>query len=52
MRVHFFFLSKPDSQSSPSYKPSPDVAHVAWMYLVKKKGLIIREVNLHIRNGN
>lgn len=22
-----------DSQSSPSYRPSPEVAHVLWMYL-------------------
>jgi hypothetical protein len=22
-----------DSQSKPSYRPSPDVAHVLWMYL-------------------
>ena len=22
-----------DSQSRPSYSPSPDVAHVLWMYL-------------------
>jgi hypothetical protein len=25
-----------DSQSRPSYKPSPEVAHVLWIYLQEK----------------
>lgn len=29
---HFPFLSLEESQSRPSYRPSPPVAHVAWMY--------------------
>ncbi len=30
--VHFCDFSWLDSQSNPSYRPSPLVAHVAWMY--------------------
>ncbi len=30
--LYFWFLSWLDNQSRPSYKPSPLVAHVAWMY--------------------
>jgi hypothetical protein len=26
-----------DSQSKPSYRPSPDVAHVLWMYLLQQQ---------------
>ncbi|ONK61701.1 uncharacterized protein A4U43_C08F32670 [Asparagus officinalis] len=29
-----------DSQSNPSYSPSPDVAHVLWMYLSESHGSI------------
>ncbi len=30
---YFWFFSWLESQSSPSYRPSPLVAQVAWMYL-------------------
>ena len=32
MRSYYFLASWLDSQSKPSYRPSPEVAHVAWMY--------------------
>lgn len=32
---HFWFLSWLESQSRPSYRPSPLVAHVAWMYQLR-----------------
>lgn len=32
---HFWFFSWLDSQSRPSYRPSPLVAHVAWMYQLR-----------------
>lgn len=32
---HFWFFSWLESQSRPSYRPSPLVAHVAWMYQLR-----------------
>lgn len=32
---HFWFFSWLESQSRPSYKPSPLVAQVAWMYQLR-----------------
>ena len=35
MNTAYFFLSWLESQSRPSYRPSPLVAHVAWMYQLR-----------------
>ena len=36
-----------DSQSKPSYRPSPDVAQVLWMYLQQKTGAL-RQHCIHL----
>jgi len=40
-----------DSQSKPSYRPSPDVAHVLWMYLQRKQQCLrlTLHMSLHTR---
>lgn len=35
IHCYFWFLSWFESQSKPSYKPSPLVAHVAWIYQLR-----------------